>query len=78
MASARIQRWALTLAAYGYSIGYKAGKMLCNADTLSRLPQPVTTNSDDMPAELLHLVDHLDSTCTSAANGLAKTHSCPK
>ena len=68
MASARIQRWALTLAAYDYSIGYKAGKMLCNADALSRLPQPVTTNSDGMPAELLHLVDHLDSTCTSAAN----------
>ena len=68
MASAHIQRWALTLAAYDYSIGYKAGKMLCNADALSRLLQQVTTNSNGMPAELLHLVDHLDSTCTSAAN----------
>ena len=40
MASSRIQRWALTLAAYQYSILYKAGKSLNNADALSRLPQP--------------------------------------
>ena len=30
LASARIQRWALTLSAYRYSICYKAGKTLCN------------------------------------------------
>ena len=48
MASARIQRWALTLAAYTYNIKYKAGKALCNADALSRLPCPVTTLSVDM------------------------------
>ena len=35
LASARIQRWALTLSAYHYSIRYKAGKTLCNADALS-------------------------------------------
>ena len=38
MAAARIQRWALTLAAYNYSIEYKPGPEHANADALSRLP----------------------------------------
>ena len=38
MASSRIQQWALTLAAYCYTICYKAGKQLSNADAFSRLP----------------------------------------
>ena len=37
MASARIQKWALTLSAYNYNIQYRAGKQLANADLLSRL-----------------------------------------
>lgn len=40
MASARIQRWALILAAYDYHIRYKPGKEHANADLLSRLPLP--------------------------------------
>lgn len=36
MASSRIQRWALTLSAYNYSIANKAGKDHSNADMLSR------------------------------------------
>ena len=36
MAAARIQRWALTLAAYNYSIEYKPGPEHANADALSR------------------------------------------
>lgn len=38
LASARIQRWALTLGAYDYRIVYKPGAENCNADGLSRLP----------------------------------------
>ena len=34
MASLRIQRWALTLSAYQYTICYKTGKLLCNAHAL--------------------------------------------
>ena len=49
MASSRIQRWALTLSAYWYTIHHKAGKSLSNADALSRLPRSVTTNSDKLP-----------------------------
>ena len=45
LASSRIQRWALTLNAYHYSIRYKSGRLIGNADALSRLPQPQTTCS---------------------------------
>ncbi|XP_054279190.1 uncharacterized protein K02A2.6-like [Macrosteles quadrilineatus] len=38
LAAARIQRWALTLAAYQYDIRYQKGTDISNADALSRLP----------------------------------------
>ena len=37
MASARIQRWALTLSAYEYSLVYRPGSSLGHADAMSRL-----------------------------------------
>ena len=40
LASARIQRWALTLGGYDYTIEYKPGESHSNADFLSRLPLP--------------------------------------
>ncbi len=67
MASARIQRWALTLSAYQYSIRYKAGHDLANADSFSRLPRAVTTSEDKLPGDLAHLVNHLSTTNFSAA-----------
>ena len=67
MASARVQRWALTLSAYHYTIKYKAGKKLGNADALSRLPHPVTVPEDKcLPEELVYLLDHLSATPVSA------------
>lgn len=68
MASARIQRWALTLAAYQYNIRYKSGKTLNNADALSRLPRPISTNEDTLPDELAHLILHLSATSISAGH----------
>ena len=38
MASALMQRWALMFNAYTYSIKYRKGKDMCNADTLSHFP----------------------------------------
>ena len=73
-ASSRIQRWALILSAYQYSIRYKAGKDLSNADALSRLPLPETV-PDDLctPGDLVHLVNHLSTTTASSANVKAWT-----
>ena len=67
MASSRIQRWALTLAAYQYTIKYKPGKHLGNADAFSRLPRPVTTTQNHVPEDLNILLNHLSSTATGAA-----------
>lgn len=39
-----------------------------NADALSRLPRPVTTSSDTVPAEIVHLMDHLSTTTCNASN----------
>ena len=61
MASARLQRWALTLSAYNYVIEHCPGKNLANADALSRLPLTTCTSSDCLPGELIHLMNHLIS-----------------
>lgn len=48
MLAAKMQRWALMIAAYDYNIQYRDCAHLCNADGLSQLPLPATpqTNSD--------------------------------
>lgn len=62
LASARLQRWALTLSAYEYTFQYKSGKDIANADALSRLPLPSTTSSVKLPGELVQLVNYLSRT----------------
>ena len=59
MASARIQRWALTLAAYHYDISYKPGKANANADVLSRLPLPGHAGEVPVPEEIVLLLEGL-------------------
>lgn len=67
MASARIQRWALTLAAYQYEIQYKKGVLHSNADALSRLPLPCKTEEVPQPAELVHALSVLEE-CALTSN----------
>ena len=67
-ASSRIQRWALTLSAYHYTIWHKPGTTLSNADPLSWLPRLTTTSADCLPGDLVHLIDHLSATPGNAAN----------
>jgi hypothetical protein len=45
-ASARIQRWALLLENYSYTLTYRQGGLIGNADCLSRLP--VTSDNDQV------------------------------
>ena len=66
-ASSRIIRWTLTLSAYNFTIHHKPGRSLGNADALSCLPQPVTTDKDCLPGDLVHLLNHLSATTTSAS-----------
>ena len=51
LAAARLQRWALILSAYQYDIEFKPTAQHSNADGLSRLPLPTSTEPDgDMVA----------------------------
>ena len=67
MASGRIQRWALMLGAYNYKIEYKKGEHNANADALSRLPQLCTRKEPPKPAEVVNLMEYLDTSPVSSA-----------
>ena len=61
LSSRRIQRWALTLGAYSYTITYKEGKYNVCADAMSRLPLQVSSSSPPKPADVIHLLEYLDT-----------------
>ena len=67
MASSRIQRWALTLGAYSYSITFRKGSENSNADALSRLPIPTVCMEPPKPADVVHLMEYLDSSPTTSS-----------
>ena len=73
MASARLQRWALTLGAYDYSIVYKPGKDHANADMCSRLPLPTSLTETPVPAELVFLMEQLNASPVTAGQVKAWT-----
>ena len=59
-ACARIQRWALTLAMYGYTVAFKNSSAHSNADALSRLPLPESVPCTPQPPETILLLEHLE------------------
>ena len=59
MASSRIQRWALTLGAYKYTIRHIPGSKMAHADGLSHLPLPHKPSSVPVPEDLILLTNHL-------------------
>ena len=67
LASARIQRWALTFSAYDYQINYKEGSRHANADLLSRLPLPETVKDIPVPGETVLLFETLQVSPITAA-----------
>jgi len=62
MASARIQRWALTLSAYNYTFTYRPGSKLGHADAMSRLPLPEYPTDIPKPTETILLTELLEDT----------------
>ena len=62
MACGRIQCWALLLSPHKYIVWYNKGKTNTNADALRVLPLPSEVAETQIPAEVIHLMEHLDST----------------
>jgi len=67
MASTRLQRWALTLSAYNYTIKYKTGKQQSNADALSRFLLVGSPSSIPIPLETVTVMEHLLNISLTAA-----------
>uniref|UniRef100_A0A3B3SKQ2 Gypsy retrotransposon integrase-like protein 1 n=1 Tax=Paramormyrops kingsleyae TaxID=1676925 RepID=A0A3B3SKQ2_9TELE len=66
MASPRVQRWAVTLGAYDYTIVYKRGKDHLNADALSRLPLTMERENSPEEEERVLLLDDSDTPLVNA------------
>ncbi len=77
MASARVQRWALTLSAYEYEIEYRPGKDQANADGLSRLHLPSGPTEVPRLGDIILLLERLESSPVSAAEIRAWTGKDP-
>ena len=58
-ASGRIQRWALILGSYEYSLTFRSTEEHGNADAMSRLPLPDCPAEVPVPTELVLLVEGL-------------------
>ena len=65
-ASGRIQHWALTLAAYEYTLSWPPTKQHENADAMSCLPLPEKPLETPLPAELVLLMEHLEESQVTA------------
>ena len=70
MASPRMQRWALLLAAHQYEIVYKEGKSIPHADALSRLPDPTEEipKTVPIPGDITYNIRMLDNTVVTSAD----------
>ena len=64
--SARIQRWALTLAGYEYKLSYKRSNDHANADGLSRLPLADIPTAISVPPELILLMETISDSPITA------------
>ncbi|KAL7825671.1 hypothetical protein SRHO_G00334090 [Serrasalmus rhombeus] len=60
-ASARLQRCALLLMQYQYTLTYKPGALIAHADGLSRLPLPHNAPDPPTPLELVCLMQQLQA-----------------
>ena len=69
LASIRIQRWALTWTAYEYTLRYRKGCNISNADAISGKPLKETTSTSvPITGEILRLVSFLESSSMDAGN----------
>ena len=76
-ASNRIQRWALTLSSYQYTIACRTTQQHANADAMSRLPLSEVPQKTVVPPEFVLMVEKLDEAPITAAQIAAWTQRDP-
>ena len=67
-ASGRIQRWALVLAGYKYTIRYRSGSAHKNCDALSRLSLSTVPAVSPTPIEYVDLIEQLNESPVTAVH----------
>lgn len=60
LASGCIQRWVFTLSAYEYTVWYRKGCDMSNANAVSRIPLKVSSTPIPIPEKIICLVNLLD------------------
>ena len=70
--AARMQRWALILAAYQYDIEYRKSAEHANADAMSRLVRSTTKDEFETEAFVISYVDELPITAGDLASATRK------
>ena len=76
-ASAHIQRWALTMAMYEYTIAYRSTAAHGNEDTMRRLPLPESPQVTPLPSEMVLLMEELNTTSITEERIRVWTNSDP-
>ncbi|RUS85038.1 hypothetical protein EGW08_007222 [Elysia chlorotica] len=74
--SSRVQRWAIILAAYDYTLQYVPGKQNC-ADGLSRLPLPNKPASTPFPEDVRQIFNVIDKSPITSTDIATETMSDP-
>ena len=69
LAAARLQRWALTMSTYSYTIEFQSTKAHANADGLARLPLPLSPmeGSEQPSMESVFAVSQMQALLASVA-----------
>lgn len=70
MASPRVQRWALTIAAYDYIIQFRPGEKNGNADAMSRLPLKNPPMMVPIPGDVVLVMNHLFSKAAVSSSNI--------
>ena len=65
--SGRIQRWGLLLQNYRFDLYHRAGKLLCTADALSRLPADKAIEYTPIPGDWNLVANFLENSPTNCA-----------
>ncbi|XP_045116421.1 uncharacterized protein K02A2.6-like [Portunus trituberculatus] len=77
VASPRVLRWALLMAAYKYKLLYSPARLHSHCDALSRLPLAAMPRTVPIPAEMLHMMELMASGPVSQVQVREWTHRDP-